>query len=74
MLYVFVVFVLGVVIELVESQDRKAAAILAVILLLGVATFNASAFQRGINETIFQLQGGVAYRVPKKQTVGKGRN
>jgi hypothetical protein len=40
------VLVMGITIEIVEHESKKAAYALVVLLLLGIITFNAGAFAR----------------------------
>lgn len=42
------IVVLGVTIELVEGQDKRAGYVLGGIILLGVITFNAGAFRQQV--------------------------
>ncbi len=51
----FAVMVLGVTIEAIERQNKQAAYVLMVVLLLGVITFNAKAFQGQVNAIIGAL-------------------
>jgi hypothetical protein len=63
-LVIFVVLALGVLVEIVEGQDRRAAYALVVILLLGMITFNAAQFQTQMKALISSLAA------PSKQSLG----
>jgi hypothetical protein len=58
--------VVGITVELVEQQNKQAAYMLVVLLLLGMITFNAAAFRTQLGMII-----GVANAParPKSQTI-----
>lgn len=49
------IVILGVTIEIVEQQDKKAAYVLVIILLLGMITFNSGAFTSQISAVLSVL-------------------
>lgn len=68
--------VIGVSIEAVEQQNKQAAYALAFVIILGMITFNATAFRQQISLVISLLNaksgGGASFSGPKPNGGGAG--
>lgn len=63
----FAIIVVGVTLEAVERQSRQAAYALAILILLGIITFNAGVFSQQIGAITAALNG----RPQPKKDVGR---
>lgn len=54
----FAIVVIGITIEAVERQSRQAAYVLAIVVLLGIITFNAGAFTQQLGGIVAALNYG----------------
>jgi uncharacterized protein YcfJ len=63
----FAIVVIGITIEAVERQSRQAAYALAILVLLGIVTFNASAF----SAQVAALTAALNRRPTPKRDVGR---
>lgn len=64
----FAIVIIGVTIEAIERQSRQAAYALAIIILLGIVTFNASAFSAQITAITAAFNKRSAYTSVGRRT------
>lgn len=65
----FAIVVIGIVIEAVEHESKQAAYALVVLILLGIVTFNATAFTTQINAIIATVN---ARSKPSRKPIKRG--
>lgn len=66
------IVIIGVTVEVVEQQDRRAAYALVILLLLGVIVFNANAFTVQINRVIAAFNAPSRSKKPRARSFGGG--